>query len=437
MPQLGETVSEGMVIRWLRAQGDRIRVDEPLLEIQTDKVSMEVPSLQTGVLAEILVKEGETVPVGAALAWLEVDGIGATQSTAMMPPPSSQAPANSPTATAPPTTASPAVGAAVASSQAPDKPRPTPLVRRLLDEAGLTTTDVAGTGPGGRILREDVAAAVAARGTAPTDRAPASQPSITSQPAAASRISQRAAAPGDATEPLSPMRKLIAERMVSSLRTSAQLTSVVEADLSRVADLRKHAAEAADFRGMKLSFLPFVARAAVEALSRHPDINASVDTEQGTVTRHTLVHLAIAVDTEAGLLAPVIRNAGQLSLIGMAHAIADVARRTRGHTVSPDELSGGTFTITNTGSRGALFDTPIINQPQVAILGVGAVVRRPVVVTEAGTGVEGIAIRSIVYLALTYDHRLVDGAAAAAFLTDIKARLEEGQFEAELGSAAQ
>jgi pyruvate dehydrogenase E2 component (dihydrolipoamide acetyltransferase) len=435
MPQLGETVSEGMVIRWLRAQGDRIRADEPLLEIQTDKVSMEVPSLQTGVLAEILVKEGETVPVGAALAWLEVDGIGATQGTAAMPTPSSQTPAYRPTATAPPTTASPAVGAAVASAQAGDSPRPTPLVRRLLDEAGLTSADVAGTGPGGRLLREDVAAAVAARGTAPRERAPASQPSAASQPAVAPRVLQRAAAHDDATEPLSPMRKLIAERMVSSLRTSAQLTSLVEADLSRVADLRKHAAGAADLQGVKLSFLPFVARAAVEALSRHPDINASVDTEQGTVTRHTLVHLAIAVDTEAGLLAPVIRNAGQLSLIGMAHAIADVARRTRGHTVSPDELSGGTFTITNTGSRGALFDTPIINQPQVGILGVGAVVRRPVVVTEAGTGIEGIAIRSMVYLALTYDHRLVDGAAAATFLTDIKARLEEGRFESELGLA--
>ena len=221
--------------------------------------------------------------------------------------------------------------------------------------------------------------------------------------------------------------------MVASLRTSAQLTSVVEVDVSRIAELRRRGASAPALAGTKLSFLPFFVRAAVAALPSHPDINASVDTDAGTVTRHEVVHLAIAVDTEAGLMAPVIREAGQLSLVGLAHAIADVATRAREGRMSPDELAGGTFTITNTGSRGALFDTPIINQPQVAILATGAVVRRPVVVADHDTGAEGIAIRSMAYLALTYDHRLVDGAAAAAFLVDLKTRLEAGLFDADLG----
>jgi 2-oxoglutarate dehydrogenase E2 component (dihydrolipoamide succinyltransferase) len=428
MPQLGETVSEGTVTRWLRAQGDTVAANEPLLEIQTDKVSMEIPSLRAGVLVEILVKEGETVPVGAALAWLETDSaVAATQEVAI---PAAHAPAEPAQAAAPAPTPAPAATPTPDPSEI-DGPRPTPLVRRLLDEAGLRAADVTGTGPGGRILREDVAAAVSAR------RAPASPATPAVAPGAppAPRAPQPAAAParGGTTEPLSPLRKVIADRMVASLRTSAQLTSVVEADVSRVAELRRRAAGSPALGGVKLSFLPFFARAAVEAMSAHPDINASVDTEQGTVTRHDAVHLAIAVDTEAGLLAPVIRDAGQLSLVGIAHAIAEVAARTRARTLSPDDLFGGTFTITNTGSRGALFDTPIINQPQVAILGTGTVVRRPIVVADVETGIEGIAIRSMVYLALTYDHRLVDGAAAAAFLVDVKTRLEDGRFEGELG----
>jgi 2-oxoglutarate dehydrogenase E2 component (dihydrolipoamide succinyltransferase) len=233
---------------------------------------------------------------------------------------------------------------------------------------------------------------------------------------------------------LTRLRKVIAERMVSSLQTSAQLTSVVEVDVTRVAALRQRAK--ADFEareGVKLSFLPFFAKASVEALRTYPNVNASIDTDAGTVTYHAAEHLGIAVDTERGLLVPVIRDAGDLSLGGLSRKITDLADRTRGNKITPDELSGGTFTLTNTGSRGALFDTPIINQPQVAILGTGAVVKRPVVVTDPTTGTDGIAIRSMVYFALTYDHRLVDGADAARFLVAIKTRLEEGDFESDLG----
>ena len=415
MPQLGETVSEGTVTRWLHKPGDTVSADEPLLEIQTDKVSMEVPSLRAGVLVEILVAEGQTVPVGAPLAWLETDGGGngaepaaVSSAQAEEPPPSAGA--------APPGDAS-------------DAPRPTPLVRRLLAEAGLSESDVTGTGPRGRLTRADVAAAAAARSTAPV------APDVRPTPAA---IQPRAtvASGGGHTEPLTPLRKVIAERMVESLRTSAQLTSVLEVDLTPIADLRRRANQSAALGGTRLSFLPFFARAAVEALQSHPDINARVDTEQGTVTRFDPVHLAIAVDTDAGLLAPVIRDAGRLSIIGLALEIADLAARTRAGTVSPDELAGGTFTLSNTGSRGALFDTPIINQPQVAILATGAVVRRPVVVRNDADGSEGIAIRSMAYLALTYDHRLIDGAAAAGFLVAIRERLEAGAFEQDLGLRA-
>ena len=435
MPQLGETVSEGTITRWLRSQGDTVAADEPLVEIATDKVSMEVPTLQAGVLLEVLVKEGETVPVGAALAWLEVEGEDAgAEPVAAQPvvaepvaaePVAAEPVAAQPVAAAEATEAAATAPAAVASVDATagvraeaGERRPSPLIRRLLEEAGLTAADVTPSGPGGRITREDVSAAVAARSAAASTPEPAPAPPKTD-------------AGGDHTQPLSRVRAVIAERMVTSLHTSAQLTSVVEVDVTRIAQLRARAGSAA--HGVKLSYLPFFARAAVEALEAQPDLNASVDTAAGTVTHHSAIHLAVAVDTERGLLAPVIRDAGRLSLVGIAAAIADVAARTRDGTITADELSGGTFTITNTGSRGALFDTPIINQPQVAILGTGAVVRRPVVVTDPGNGAEAIAIRSMAFLALTYDHRLIDGAAAAKFLVAVRKRLEEGRFAPDLG----
>jgi 2-oxoglutarate dehydrogenase E2 component (dihydrolipoamide succinyltransferase) len=436
MPQLGETVSEGTVTRWLRGQGDTVAAGDPLLEIASDKVSMEVPSLQAGVLLEVLVEEGETVPVGAALAWLEVEGED-TGTVAEAPAARDVGPPAGATAPQAPT--------------GPHERRPSPLVRRLLQEAGLTAAEVTGSGPRGRILREDVAAAAGARATAAAappaavarpPAAPAATPAVSAAtpdaPAATPAVSAapvppRSSAPGDRTEPLSRLRAVIAERMVTSLQTSAQLTSVVEVDVTRIAQLRARARSAGAGRGVKLSFLPFFARAAVEALESHATVNASVDTTTGTVTYHDAIHLAIAVDTERGLLAPVVRDADRLSLVGLSGAIADLAERTRTGSITADELSGGTFTLTNTGSRGALFDTPIINQPQVAILATGAVTRRPVVVSDPASGTEGIGIRSMVYLALTYDHRLIDGAVAAHFLVTVKQRLEGGRFESDLG----
>jgi 2-oxoglutarate dehydrogenase E2 component (dihydrolipoamide succinyltransferase) len=335
-----------------------------------------------------------------------------------------------------------------------DGPYVTPLVRKLAAEHGVDLEAVTGTGVGGRIRKQDVldaaralrAAEAAARQqqAAPAPAAPAEPAAPAAPPAAPAGQVAAPAAPAarpaivpsalrGTTQRMSRPRQLIAQRMVESLQTSAQLTTVVEADVTAIARLRDRAK--ADFEareGVKLSFLPFFGLAAVEALKVHPKLNAVIDTANAQVTYHDAEHLGIAVDTERGLMVPVIHNAGDLNLGGLARKIADLAARTRSGQVGPDELAGGTFTLTNTGSRGALFDTPIINQPQVAILGTGTVVKRPVVVDDPSLG-EVIAVRSMVYLALTYDHRLIDGADAARFLTTVKARLEEGAFEAELG----
>jgi 2-oxoglutarate dehydrogenase E2 component (dihydrolipoamide succinyltransferase) len=311
----------------------------------------------------------------------------------------------------------------------------TPLVRRLAAEHGVDLSTVEGTGVGGRIRKQDVlAAATPAPAAAPASAAPAAAAPAASAPAA-SKPSPAAAALRGRTEKLSRLRTVIARRMVESLEVSAQLTTVVEADITRIARLRDQVkTDFAAREGVKLSFLPFFAKAAVEALKAHPNVNSSVDLDAGTVTYHDSENLGVAVDTERGLLVPVIQGAGDLSLAGIARKIADLAERTRTNKVTPDELGGGTFTLTNTGSRGALFDTPIINQPQVAILGTGSVVKRPVVVQDPDLG-EVIAVRSMVYLALTYDHRIVDGADAARFLTTVRERLEAGQFHGELGIA--
>jgi pyruvate dehydrogenase E2 component (dihydrolipoamide acetyltransferase) len=320
----------------------------------------------------------------------------------------------------------------------------TPLVRKLAAEHGVDLAGLTGTGVGGRIRKQDVLEAARARQAEPPAAAAAAQPQAQAQPAAPTTPAAAQPAPAAAaapsplrgtTEKMSRLRSVIAQRMVDSLRISAQLTTVVEVDVTTIARLRERAK--ADFEareGAKLSFLPFFAVATVEALKQHPRLNASIDTEAGTITYHGAEHLGIAVDTERGLLVPVIRDAGDLNLGGMARKIADLAQRTRANKVSPDELGGGTFTLTNTGSRGALFDTPIINQPQTAILGTGAVVKRPVVVDDPDLG-EVVAVRSMAYLALTYDHRLIDGADAARFLGTIKERLEASAFEADLGLA--
>ena len=299
----------------------------------------------------------------------------------------------------------------------------TPIVRKLASELGVNLATVKATGIGGRIRREDVEAAAKPAAAAPVTATAPSAPR-TSAPVAASPLR-------GTTVTMSRLRKVIAARMVESLAVSAQLTTVIEVDVTKIARIRDRAKASFEAReGVKLSFLPFFSVAVCEALKQHPVLNSSVEGDQ--ITYHGAEHLAIAVDTERGLLVPVIANAGDLNMGGVARKIADLAARTRDNKVNPDELSGGTFTITNTGSRGALFDTPIINQPQVAILGLGAIVKRPMVVRGEDGG-ETIAIRSMVYLALSYDHRVVDGADAARFLVTLKERLEGGSFESDLG----
>ncbi|HET6816786.1 MAG TPA: 2-oxoglutarate dehydrogenase, E2 component, dihydrolipoamide succinyltransferase [Mycobacteriales bacterium] len=320
----------------------------------------------------------------------------------------------------------------------------TPLVRRLAAEHGVDLAQVNGTGVGGRIRKQDVLDAAKSGGA----KAPAQRQSGGERPAAPAAKSATAPAKASAerapqpapdtslrgrTEKLSRLRRVIAERMTESLQISAQLTTVLEADITRIARLRDRAKGDFEAReGVKLSYMPFFALAVCEALREHPAVNSSIDLEGGTVTYHDAVHLGIAVDTPRGLLVPVIKDASDLNLAGLARKIADLADRTRSNSITPDELGGGTFTLTNTGSRGALFDTPIINQPQVGILGTGAIVKRPVVVDDPDVG-EVIAVRHMLYLALTYDHRMVDGADAARFVSSVKERLEEGEFEAELG----
>jgi pyruvate dehydrogenase E2 component (dihydrolipoamide acetyltransferase) len=581
MPQLGESVTEGTVTRWLKREGDRVEADEPLLEVSTDKVDTEIPSPVSGVLRGITVAEDETVAVGAELAVIDEEGFAgaaapaagaaapaaeaaptadssapdvaqetgaaaqgdgsrgydgsryqqpyeqpAPQAAAAQaptaeyeqqeqaappaaapppaPPPAAPgyqpaaaeapAPAQPPAAApaqhefaggppadagtpdaAAPDAAAPADGAGSRLASGGQGPYVTPLVRKLATEHGIDLGTVAGTGVGGRIRKQDVldaarvmrgagsaAPAAAADGTpqsaappapaatppapaaapaapvAPPPAAPpaAAAPAAAAQPAPPAAPARREIVPSSLrgrTEKLSRSRQVIAQRMVESLQTSAQLTTVVEADVTAIARLRDRAKAAFETReGVKLTFLPFFALATVEALKVHPKLNAVIDMASGQVTYHDAEHLGIAVDTERGLIVPVIRNAGDLNIAGLARKIADLAERTRAGQVNPDEVSGGTFTLTNTGSRGALFDTPIINQPQVGILGTGSVVKRAVVVEDPALG-EVIAVRSMVYLALTYDHRLVDGADAARFLATMKSRLEEGAFETELG----
>jgi len=423
MPALGESVSEGTVTRWLKNIGDSVAVDEALLEVSTDKVDTEIPSPVAGTLLAIDVAVDSTVPVGARLGLIGTSGAAPVAAPA--------APKPAPVVATP----APVVAAPVVSAPAPVAAAPvtqpvdayvTPLVRKLANELGVNLANVKGTGIGGRIRREDVEslskpAAPAYAAPAPTAAAPS-----------AARPATVAVSPlRGTTVTMSRLRKVIAARMVESLQVSAQLTTVVEVDVTKISRLREKAKSSFEAReGVKLSYLPFFAVAVCEALKQHPVLNSSVEGDQ--ITYHGTEHLGIAVDTDRGLLVPVIANAGDLNMGGIARKISDLAARTRDNKVTPDELGGGTFTLTNTGSRGALFDTPIINQPQVAILGLGAVVKRPMVVRGEDGG-ETIAIRSMVYLGLSYDHRVVDGADAARFLVTLKERLEGGAFESDLG----
>ena len=426
LPALGESVTEGVITRWLKAVGDSVAADEPLVEISTDKVDTEIPAPASGTLASIAVEADGTAEVGAEIARISTGAAAPAPTAAPTPAPAAPEPTPQPAAApAPAATPAPAAAASAATSEANAGAYVTPLVRRLAAQNDIELSTITGTGVGGRIRKADVMAAVEARGAA--QQAPAAPTSAAPAPAA-----PEASALRGRTEKMSRLRRVIAERMVESLQTSAQLTTVVEVDVTRIAALRNRVKGDFEAReGVKLSFLPFFCKAAVEALKVYPQINSSIDLQAGTITYHEAENLGIAVDTDRGLLVPVIRDAGDLNIAGIARRIADLAERTRTNKVAPDELSGGTFTVTNTGSRGALFDTPIINMPQVAILGTGSVVKRPVVISDGGQDV--IAIRSMVYLALSYDHRIVDGADAARFLSAVKARLEEGAFDAELG----
>ena len=453
MPALGESVTEGTVTRWLKAEGDTVEVDEPLLEVSTDKVDTEVPSPVAGTVVKILVQEDETVEVGTDLAIVGAAGAAAPQAEApkeeapKAAEPQPEAPkaeepkAEEPKAEAPKEEPRPAAQPQPAAAQEAPKPETrreapraaaaagtayiTPLVRKLAGDLGVDLGTVEGTGVGGRIRKQDVEAAA--------EKAAAEKAAAAAPAAAAPAAPARAAAPVEVsplrgtTEKMSRLRKVISKRMRESLDTSAQLTSVMEVDVTRIANLRgraKSAFQAAE--GTKLTFLPFFVKAATEALKSHPKLNATIDGDQ--VIYHGAEHIGIAVDTPRGLLVPVIKDAGDLTIGGIAKRINDLAARTRDSKVTPDELSGSTFTITNTGSAGLLIDTPIINQPEVAILGVGTIVKRPAVVKDA-EGNDTIGIRSIIYLSLTYDHRLVDGADAGRFLQEVKKRLESGAFE--------
>ena len=448
LPALGESVTEGTVTRWLKQVGDRVEVDEPLLEISTDKVDTEVPSPFAGTLQEILVAEDETAEVGAALA---VIGSGSGSGTAQAAAPAAteaapqvaapeEAPAPTPTPAPVPAptqqAASPAPAPAAPTQPAqPAQPQAagsylTPLVRKLAAEKGVDTSTLTGTGVGGRIRKEDVLEAAAKAEEAAKAAAPAPSAPAAAAPAAAPKSLEPSPLRGT-TEKASRLRQVIAERMVDALHSQAQLTSVVEVDVTRVARLRAKAKDSFKAReGVNLTFLPFFVQAAVEALKVHPKINGVLEGKE--ITYHGSENIGIAVDTERGLVVPVIRDAGDLNLAGIGRKIADLAGRTRANKVTPDELSGATFTVTNTGSGGALFDTPIVPGGTSAILGTGAIVKRPVVVKGAD-GEEVIAIRSMCYLALSYDHRLVDGADASRYLMTVKQRIEEGAFEAEVG----
>jgi len=448
LPALGESVTEGTVTRWLKNVGDTVEVDEPLLEISTDKVDTEVPSPFAGTLLQILVGEDETAEVGSPLAVIGSGSAAPAANDNAQPAVSEAAPQVAAPEQAPQSHSTPAPvpapKAEAPKAEAPQAPAApaeapkaqaggsylTPLVRKLAAEKGVDTATLVGTGVGGRIRKEDVLEAAA---KAEAAKAQSAAPAPAAAPAAAPKASTpiEPSPLRGTTEKASRLRQVIAERMVEALHTQAQLTTVVEVDVTKVARLRAAAKESFKAReGVNLTFLPFFVEAAIEALKVHPKINGVLEGKE--ITYHGSENVGIAVDTERGLVVPVIRDAGDLNLAGIARKINDLAGRTRANKVTPDELSGATFTVTNTGSGGALFDTPIVPGGTSAILGTGTIVKRPVVVKDADGG-EVIAIRSMCYLALSYDHRLVDGADASRYLMTVKQRIEEGAFEAEVG----
>ncbi|MFE2296005.1 2-oxoglutarate dehydrogenase, E2 component, dihydrolipoamide succinyltransferase [Streptomyces sp. NPDC059452] len=464
LPALGESVTEGTVTRWLKEVGEEVAEDEPLLEVSTDKVDTEIPAPVAGVLLEIVVGEDETAEVGAKLAVIGAPGAAPAAAPAQPAAPAQEAPkAEAPKAEAPkqeapaapaPAPAAPAAPAPVQAPSAPAAPAPapaapapvtpapaapaapsgddgayvTPLVRKLASENNVDLGSVKGTGVGGRIRKQDVVAAAEAA------KAAAAAPAPAAAPAAAAKAPKLEASPlRGQTVKMTRMRKVIGDNMMKALHSQAQLTSVVEVDITKLMKLRNQAKAAFAAReGVKLSPMPFFVKAAAQALKAHPVINARINEDEGTITYFDAENIGIAVDAEKGLMTPVIKGAGDLNIAGISKKTAELAGKARGGGLTPDDMSGATFTISNTGSRGALFDTVIVPPNQAAILGIGATVRRPVVIDHPDLG-ETIAVRDMTYLALSYDHRLVDGADAARYLTSVKAILEAGEFEVELG----
>jgi 2-oxoglutarate dehydrogenase E2 component (dihydrolipoamide succinyltransferase) len=447
MPELGESVTEGTVTRWLKKVGDSVEIDEPLVEVSTDKVDTEIPSPAAGTLLSITAEEDDTVAVGGELAKIGEAGAEAAEEPAPEPEPKQEpkpepkpepkqeakqeAPKEEPK---PEPTPEPKPEPSPTSAEA--GPYVTPLVRKLAAENNIDLASVKGTGVGGRIRKQDVLAASQAKEEAkqaPAAREPELAPAAPAKPAAAATPAPALAHLRGTTQKANRIRQITAKKTRESLQATAQLTQTHEVDMTKIVALRAKAKTGfAEREGVNLTYLPFIARAVIDALKLHPNVNASYNEESKEITYYDAEHLGFAVDTEQGLLSPVIHNAGDLSLGGLARAIADIAERARSGNLKPDELSGGTFTITNIGSQGALFDTPILVPPQAAMLGTGAIVKRPRVIVDEN-GNESIGIRSVSYLPLTYDHRLIDGADAGRFLTTIKRRLEEGAFEADLG----
>ncbi|MFE6147098.1 2-oxoglutarate dehydrogenase, E2 component, dihydrolipoamide succinyltransferase [Streptomyces sp. NPDC056442] len=453
LPALGESVTEGTVTRWLKAEGERVEADEPLLEVSTDKVDTEIPAPASGILASIKVAEDETVEVGAELAIID-DGTGAPAAAAApaaepaaAPAPVAEAPAApapAPVAPAAPVAAPapvaqapsiapavvtpvPAAPAAAPAAPAEDGAYVTPLVRKLATENGVDLAAVKGSGVGGRIRKQDVLAAAEAK------KAAAAAPAAAAPAAAAKAPALEVSPLRGQTVKMTRMRKVIGDNMMKALHGQAQLTSVVEVDITKLMKLRGRAKDAFAAReGVKLSPMPFFVKAAAQALKAHPVINARINEDEGTITYFDTENIGIAVDSEKGLMTPVIKGAGDLNIAGISKKTAELAGAVRASKITPDDLAGATFTISNTGSRGALFDTIIVPPNQVAILGIGATVRRPVVINHPDLG-ETIAIRDMTYVALSYDHRLVDGADAARYLTSVKTILEAGEFEVDLG----
>ena len=408
MPQMGESITEGTITRWMKKPGDAVRRDEPIFEISTDKVDAEIPSPAAGTLAEVRHQEGETVAVNEVVAVIETEAgavvpTKAPEPAAVHPPPIAERPASPAPATPPPPSVPAPAGA----------PRPvvSPVVRRIAEEQGVDPSRVRGTGSGGRVTKKDIVDFVASSGGG-AEEAPA-------PPSAAVGPAGPPFAPGSRERrvAMTPMRKRIAEHMVESKRTSAHVHTVFEADVSRVVRLREaHAGRYSERHDVRLTYMPFFIKAACDALRAFPILNASVEADE--IVYHKDLNVGLAVALEWGLIVPVIRNADELSIAGLARKVNDLADRARSKKLNPDEVHGGTFTVTNFGMFGGLFGLPIINQPQVAILGTGGIEKRPVVVDDA------IAIRSMIYLALSFDHRVVDGAVADQFLRSIKRSLE-------------